>query len=169
MPKIKTWKNCQFLTKTLDWPLWKKLNFLALLTFCLESGFFFLEYGITHLPVVFCLKNKKMEKLPFFDWNYGLTPLKKSKFLGLINMLFLKPRKAFFSFLEHHQTHFHVLFWLKNKYGKIANFRSNPWTNRFGKTPIFPPFLTCYFCCVGRRFFFLGYRGPYFRGLFCLT
>ena len=37
-----------------------------------------------------------MEKWPFFDENYGLTPLEKSQFFDFLNFLFLWARKAFF-------------------------------------------------------------------------
>ena len=33
--------------------------------------------------------NKKMEKLPSFDQNCGLTPLEKSQFFDIFNFLFL--------------------------------------------------------------------------------
>ena len=41
-------------------------------------------------------KKKKLEKWPFLDENYGLTPLKKCQFFDFLNLLFFQPRKAFF-------------------------------------------------------------------------
>ena len=47
---------------------------------------------------LYCLKNKKLEKLQFFDQNQELTPLEKSQFFDFLTFLFLQPRKAFFRF-----------------------------------------------------------------------
>ena len=42
-------------------------------------------------------KKKKLEKWPFFDQNYGLTPQEKCQVFDFLDFLFLQPRKAFFS------------------------------------------------------------------------
>ena len=65
MSKIKRLTNCQCLTKPLDWPLWKNLNLLALLTFCLESGFIKLLF----------LKSRKPFFLSRLWWNTSFYPV----------------------------------------------------------------------------------------------
>ena len=64
-------------------------DFFKLLVFySLERRFFILEYHETLYAVLFCLKQKKMEKLPIFYWNQGLIPLKKCYFFDFFNFLF---------------------------------------------------------------------------------
>ena len=72
------------------------------------------------------LKKRKMEKWPILDQNRGLTPLQKSQFFDFLNLLFLEPRKAFFSVLEYRKTLFPGLYCLKAKHGKIANVGPKP-------------------------------------------
>ena len=62
--------------------------FELLFFYSLEKRFFVLKYPKRHFPVLYCLK-KKLEKLPFFDQNHGLTPLEKCQFLDFLNFLFL--------------------------------------------------------------------------------
>ena len=80
-----------------------------------------------------------MEKWPIFDKNHGLTPLGKWQFFDFLNFLFLYPRNTFF-LLEYRKTHFPLLYCLKKKFGKMANFTPKPWTNPFGKMAIFQLF-----------------------------
>ena len=99
--KKKRWNNDQFLSKTMGWPLWKNVNFSTFSTscfYCLEKGFFVLEYPKTHktyFPDLYCLK-KNIEKWQSFDQNHELTPLEKRLFFDFLNFLFLSPRKRFF-------------------------------------------------------------------------
>ena len=85
----------------------EKCQFFDFSTFCfysLERRFFALEYRKRHFPALYCLKKKKLEKWPFLDQNYGLTPLEiwpffdrnhgltplqKCQFLDFLNLLFL--------------------------------------------------------------------------------
>ena len=71
-------------------------EFLNFLFYCLERRFFVLECHKRHFPGLYCQKNKKLEKWPFFDQNHGLTPLEKCQFFDFLDFLFFKPRKAFF-------------------------------------------------------------------------
>ena len=57
-------------------PLGNSSIFLTFLTSCfysLQRRFFVLEYHKRDFPSLYCVK-KKMEKWPFLDQNYGLTP-----------------------------------------------------------------------------------------------
>ena len=58
----------------------------------LKSGKdFFLSriYILKHIFMAYFGYDKKMEKLPSFDQNCGLTPLEKSQFFDIFNFLFL--------------------------------------------------------------------------------
>ena len=69
MPILKRWKPKP--------KSWKSPKFLTVITWCFDSVeriFFFLEYSQTH----FLGLNLKVEKLPLFNQNRGLTPLEKS-------------------------------------------------------------------------------------------
>ena len=58
-------------------------------------------------------KLKKVEKLPIFDQNHGLTPLQKNtNFRPFKLLIFIVLKKRFF-FLEYRETHFSGLFCLK--------------------------------------------------------
>ena len=97
--KKKSWKNGQFWTKTMGYPLWKNVNFSSFLTSCfysLERLFFFLKYRKRHFPCLYSLKKKSLEKWSFLDQNHGLTPFEKCQFFKFLNFLLLQPRKAFF-------------------------------------------------------------------------
>ena len=88
-------------------------DFFKLLVFySLERYFFVLGYHETLYAVLFCLKQKKMEKLPIFYQNHGLIPLKKCYFFAFFNFCFYCLRRCFF-FLEYHKTHISSLFRLK--------------------------------------------------------
>ena len=67
-------------------------------------------------------KIKKMEKLPIFDQNHGLTPLEKIQVFDLLNFLFLSSSKSVFSFWNI-VKHIFLRFCLLPK----------PWTNLFWK------------------------------------
>ena len=73
-----------------------------------------------------------------------------------------------FLVLEHHKRHFHGLYCLKNKVGKMAIFLTKPWVNPFGRISIFLSFRTSCFYSPERRFFVLEYRKRNFPGLYCL-
>ena len=70
-------------------------DFLNFVFWGARKAFFVLEYCKTHFPSLYCLK-QDMEKWPFFDLNYGLTPLEQSQFFDFLNMLFLQGRQALF-------------------------------------------------------------------------
>ena len=55
-----------------------------------------LEYDKKHFANLYCLRKKRLEKLPFLDQNHGLTPLEKRQFFDSLNFFFLYRRKAFF-------------------------------------------------------------------------
>lgn len=87
-------KSFNFFAKTMDYPLWKIPNLSTILT-CfltnLETRFFILEYGETHLFGLFCnclkqQQKKKKEKLPPFHQDHGLIPLEKSQFFDYFNL-----------------------------------------------------------------------------------
>ena len=63
-------------------PLWKNVNFSTFLTSCFyspERSFLVVKYRKRHLPGLYCLKKKSLEKWPFLDQNHGLTRLKKCR------------------------------------------------------------------------------------------
>ena len=77
-----------------------------------------------------------MEKWPIFDQNHGLTPLEKWQFFHFLAFLFYSLKRRF-CVLEYRKIHFPLVYCLKKKFGKMANFLTKPWTNRFGKITIF--------------------------------
>ena len=82
-------------------------------------------------------KKEKLEKWPFLDQRYGLTPLQKCQFLDFLNLLFLYPRKTFFC----SRISSKIFCWRKlpqkKKVGKMAIFGPKPWVNAFAKMSIF--------------------------------
>ena len=72
-------------------------EFLNFFFYGLERRFFLLEYFKTHFSVLCCPK-RTMEKWPFFDQNHGLTPLDKSQFFALFELLVFIAQKGFFLF-----------------------------------------------------------------------
>ena len=79
----KTRKNVSFST------------FLTSLFYSLERCFFVLEYRKRHFPGLYCQK-KKLEKWPFLDQSFGLTPLEKKSIFRLFELHVFWPRKPFF-------------------------------------------------------------------------
>ena len=75
-------------------------DFLNLLFLSPTKAFFRSEYRKTLFPGLYCLKPKdgKMANFgPKFLQNWTkIAPSQKSQFFHCLNMLFLKPRKAFF-------------------------------------------------------------------------
>ena len=61
----------------------------VLFFYSLEVRFFALEYRKRHIPGVYCLKNKRLKKIPFFYQNHELTPLEKCQLFDFLNFLFL--------------------------------------------------------------------------------
>ena len=55
-------------------------DFLNFFFYSLKRRFFVVEFSKRHFPALFCLKKKVLEKRPFLDRNYGLTPLEKGNF-----------------------------------------------------------------------------------------
>ena len=137
-PKKKSWKNCHFWTKTMGWPLRKNGNFSSFQSFCfysLERRFFVLKYRKRNFSGLYCLK-KKLEKWPFLDQNYGLTPLKKCNLSTFQSTCFYSLERRFFK-VYYRKRHFPCLYWLKRKVRKMAIFVEKPWVNSIGKMSIF--------------------------------
>ena len=112
---------------------------------------------VKHIFLARYAKIKTWKNCQFFDQTLGLTPLKKSQFLGFIIMLFLKPRKAFFLSRTSSNT-FSCDFLAEKEIWKNCQFLIKPmekWKNGkcFGKIPIFSTCLIFSFCSVGRPFF----------------
>ena len=76
-----------------------------------------------------------MEKIPIFDQNHGLTAFAETQIIDFFKLLLFSLQRLSF-FLKYSKTHFAMLFGLYLKYGKIANFQPNPWTNPFKKISI---------------------------------
>ena len=79
-------------------PLKKMSIFRIFLTSCfysLERRFFVLEYYKRHFFGLYCLK-KKFEKMGIFGPKLWVNPFGEMSFFRLFELLFLKPRKAFF-------------------------------------------------------------------------
>ena len=79
---------------------------------------------------------KNLENWPILEQNHELTPLEKFQFFGFFFLVFIG-KKVFYSVLEYHKTHFHGLYCLEKKVGKMASFRPKPRTNHVGKMSIF--------------------------------
>ena len=79
----KTRKNVSFST------------FLTSFLYSLERYFFVLEYRKRHFPGLYCQK-KQLEKWPFLDQSFGLTPLEKKSIFRLFELHVFWPRKPFF-------------------------------------------------------------------------
>ena len=135
----------------------RKMNIFQhfeLLLFIAQKGVFFvLEYSKRYFPGRHCLK-KKVEKLSFLDQNHRLTSLKKCHFFDFLNILFLQPRQASFSFYNIVKDIFLAYITYK-KVGKMGIFGPKPWVNPFGKISIFRHFELLVFFSLERRFFVL--------------
>ena len=122
-----------FIPKTWVNPFGKMSIFrlFKLLVFIAEKCLFLvLEYLKRHFPGLYCLK-KKLEKWLFLDQNHGLTPLEKCQFFDFLNLLFLLPRKAFFSFQKIRKDIFGAYFASKKKFEKWPFLHQN-----HGLTPL---------------------------------
>ena len=76
--------NLQLLKKIIGFP-WEKSqygDFVKSIFFSLERLVFLLDGQQTLFQGPFCFKQTK-RKIPFFDLNYGLTPLEKSSLVRL--------------------------------------------------------------------------------------
>ena len=103
--KISRLKNCQFLTKTVDFPLFQ------LAIFIVWKGFFFLcRTSLNTFFLAYFAHNIKIKTLPVFDQNHGLF-WKNLKFSTILTCCFYSLERVF-SFLEYIQTHFDQLFFL---------------------------------------------------------
>ena len=96
--KYKWWENGHFLDQNHGLLLLEKSQFSIFWSSCfysLERRFYVLKYPKLHFPGQYCLKKKK--------WKYGqfltktwVNPFGKILIFWVLNLLFLKPRKAFF-------------------------------------------------------------------------
>ena len=79
-------------------PLEKNFNFrlFELLVFIAQKGIFSFQNIAKYIFLAYNTLKKMLEKWPFLDQNQGLTPLEKCEFFVFLNLLFLKPREAFF-------------------------------------------------------------------------
>ena len=107
-----------------------------------------------------------MGKWPFFDKNYGLTPLEKSQFFDFFNFFFYGLEKRFYV-LEYYKTYFPGLYCLKKEMEKWPFFDQNR-----GLTPLkrsqFFDYLKFFFYRLERRFFVVEYYKTHFPALYCL-
>ena len=131
------------------------LNFLFF--YSLKRLFSFLEYRQTILLADFDY-NKKMEKFQIFDQKPWTNPFGKNPIFDYFNFLFFYSLKRLFSFLEYRQTILLADFDYNKKMEKFQIFDQKPWTNPFGKNPIFDYFNFLFFYSLKRLFSFLEYR-----------
>ena len=110
--------------------------------YCPERLFFFLVYLETHLPGVFCLKEKKWKNCQFLTKTMVYPLWKNQNFSTFFNLLFLYSRKAFFLSRIERLT-------------PLGKFLSST-------------FSTCWFYRLERLFFFLEYPETHFAGVYCL-
>ena len=96
-------------------------DFLNFFFLSLERRFFVLKYRKRHLPYLYCLKKRKLEKRPFFEQNHGLTPLEKSQFFDFFNFFILSLERRFLV-LQYRKTHFPGPYCLKKRTGKNGHF-----------------------------------------------
>ena len=78
-----------------------------------------------------------MEKWPFLDQNHWLNALEKCQFFDFLNVLFLQPKKAFFSFQNMVKDNFLAYLAFKKKLEKWPFLDQN---HGFGKMSIFRVF-----------------------------
>ena len=83
--KKRTWTNGQFWTKTMDQPLWKKLNFLTYSTSCFYSlkRHFSLENIIKHIFLTYIPPPKKDQKIANFGPKPWTNPFGKNSIFRL--------------------------------------------------------------------------------------
>ena len=87
--KKQSWKNGHFWTKTMDWPLWKNVNFLTFSSSCfyrLERRFFVLEYRKRYFPSLYCLE-KKVGKMAIFGREPCVNPVGKMSIFRIFQLL----------------------------------------------------------------------------------
>ena len=126
-------------------------NILNFFLFSLERRFFVLEYLETHFPGLDWLK-KKLEKWPFLDQNYGLTPFENVNFLTLYTSCSYSPERRFFV-LEYRKRYFLGLHCLKKEFENLVFLDQN-----HGLTPL----ERCQFFDI-LNFFFLQPRKAFSR------
>ena len=69
---------------------------LERLVFIAQKGAFSFQIIVKVIFLTNIALQKRSEKWPYLDQNYGLTPLQKCQFFDFWNVLFLLPRKALF-------------------------------------------------------------------------
>ena len=137
-----------------------------LVVFIAQKCFFFvLEYRKRHFPGLYCLRKKSWKNGHSSEQNHGLTPLEKCQFFDLLNLLFLQPRKEFFSFQNIVKDIFLGYIAKKKRLEKWPFSERKPWVNPFGKMSIFRPFELVVFIAQKRRFFLLEYCKRHFPDL----
>ena len=67
------------------------------LVFIAQKFLFLCQNIVKDIFLAYIASNENVEKWPFLDKNYGLTPLEKCQLFDFLNFLFLKPRKGFLS------------------------------------------------------------------------
>ena len=96
--KKKSWKNGHFSTKTMGYPLWKKIQFFDFLNFLFlqpRKEFFSFQNIVKDIFLAYNAK-KKLEKWPFSDENHGLSPFRKMLIFRLFKLLvFISQKFAF--------------------------------------------------------------------------
>ena len=126
LPKNKSRKNGHFWTKTMGWLFGKNGNFSPVWTSCFyttESRFIALECRKRYFTGVYCLKTK-VGKRAIFGPKPWVNPF--GKIFWTFSFYSLKRR---YLALEYRKRHFPVLYCLKKKVGKMANFGPKPWVN----------------------------------------
>ena len=94
--KRKIWKNFNFLTKIMDYPLWKNDNFAFILNpclYCLERLVYRRERHQILFLEVFCIK-KNVKKICNFWPKPWTKPLEKCQFCGFLKPMFSLSSKA---------------------------------------------------------------------------
>ena len=158
----KTWVN----------PFGKNENFFDFLNFLFlqfRKAFLSLYNIIKDIFLALIAQKKNLNKWPFLDQNYGLTPLEKCKFPDFSDFLFLQPRKSFFGSTISEKTFSSPILSKKKKYKN-----GHLWTKTKGLTPlekimsIFRLFELLVFTAYKRRFFVLQYHKRHCPGPYCL-
>ena len=129
LPKKKVGKRAIFGPKPWVNPFGKMSIFrlFELLITIAQKGVFSFQNIVKDIFLVYIALKKKLEKWPFLDQNHGLTLLEKCQFFAFLNILFLKPRKAFFCCRISQRTFFWTIL-TKKKTWKNGHF----WTKTMG-------------------------------------
>ena len=105
-------KHKIFLTKNMDYPLWKNANFAFFLNrcvYCRERQFYYLEGQQILFLGVFCIK-RYVHKILYFCPKPLTKPfLKKANFVGFWNRCFHCPER-FVCYSQRRKSFFHDLF-----------------------------------------------------------